>query len=346
MKSGFPNCEAKSKLGLLGTMKGVTEYFDYLDGLRGLAIVLLLEDHFIGFQPFGQFFDTGRVGLDIFFALSGFLIGGILFIQKQPLAKFYKRRISRILPAFLIFVTVIFSYAKFVGLPFTATEVVSTFLFLRTYIGLYPGIWDTPVPIGHIWSLNIEEHTYLFMSVFVLFGIFRKRIGAALILSGTACIAIGLFYAKLGTRAPHWGDLGTEVVAAHILISAGYRLIVDKFKFTVPRFAPLISLAAAAVFYTRMLPWWSNRLFLPFLMAFGINHLSQTYEEIKSLLSTKVLQRLGVWSYSIYLWQQPFQTSAGTFSAVSVRLALTMGIALFSFYVLEQPCRAWLNENW
>ena len=68
----------------------------YLDGWRGLAILLVLEGHFLSILPL----NTGRLGVDVFFCLSGFLMSGLLFIKQQPLSIFYKRRISRVFPVF------------------------------------------------------------------------------------------------------------------------------------------------------------------------------------------------------------------------------------------------------
>jgi peptidoglycan/LPS O-acetylase OafA/YrhL len=324
-------------------MKPVIEHLNYLDGWRGLAIALVLEGHFFKLLPL----DTGRMGVDVFFCLSGFLMSGILFIKMQPLSKFYKRRISRILPAFFVFVVAIYVFATIQGKPFTSAELVSTLLFLRTYFPSQPGIWDTNIPIGHIWSLNIEEHCYIFMSLLVLLRLFRGREGVVLLLTGTGCIGIGFLYVKLGMQAPRWGELGSEVAASHLLIAAGYRLIREKNGIQVPQYVPLLTLVAAILCYSKLVPWWAQSLFSPFLLAVTINHISQTYIQVKDLLSVPLLRLLGVWSFSIYLWQQPFYMYKTVFSGGTV-IAMTavMAVALFSFYILEQPCRSWLNEHW
>lgn len=324
-------------------MKSSTEHINYLDGWRGLAIALVLEGHFLGMIPL----ETGRMGVDIFFCLSGFLMSGVLFIKQQPLGMFYRRRISRILPAFLLFVAAIYVAAFWQGTAFTRSEVISTILFLRTYFPIDTGIWGTGIPIGHLWSLNIEEHSYVFMSFIVLLGIFRGWQGVVLLLTGIACIGIGILYVKLGDRAPRWGALGSEVAASHLLISAGYRLIREKYSVQVPPYAPLIALALAFLCYSKLLPWWSSSLISPFLLAFTVNHLSQTYQTFKSLLSAKLLRMLGIWSFSIYLWQQPFYSYKSSFpGGAPTALAGAVAVALFCFYLWEQPCRSWLNNNW
>lgn len=320
-----------------------SERIDYLDGWRGLAIALVLEGHFVNILPF----ETGRLGVDLFFCLSGYLMGGILFQQKQPLKKFYKRRISRILPAFIVFVLAMHAFAFIKGLDFSSLEFVSTLLFLRTYIPDSIGIWKSALPIGHIWSLNIEEHCYIFMSLIILFRCFGGREAFVLLISGTLCICIGFVYIKMGSHAPHWGELGTEVAASHLLLAAGYRLLREKLYFQMAGWVPLLFLIIAVGCYSSAVPWWSSKVISPFMLAFCINHLSESYSWFRLLLTTQVLKKIGIWSFSIYLWQQPLYSyklcfPGGTLSA----LFLVYLISMFSYYKIEQPCRRWLNKNW
>ncbi len=81
---------------------------DYLDGWRGIAILLVLQSHFLPLSNWLDI-DSGRLGVDAFFCLSGLLMSNILFIKRTPLRDFYIRRASRILPAFLCFTTIVFS---------------------------------------------------------------------------------------------------------------------------------------------------------------------------------------------------------------------------------------------
>ncbi|TIU24619.1 MAG: acyltransferase, partial [Mesorhizobium sp.] len=72
----------------------------YLDGWRGLSIALVLIGHFFPVPGI----NLGVLGVEFFFVLSGRLMGEILFIERFPLKKFFKRRFSRIYPALLVFV--------------------------------------------------------------------------------------------------------------------------------------------------------------------------------------------------------------------------------------------------
>ncbi len=325
------------------TLAGAGPRLDYLDGWRGLAITLVLVGHFHAGAP--GFF--GRLGVDVFFVLSGFLMSGLLFVQAQPLRIFYRRRVSRILPAFVIFVLAVYALSHLHPPAMSFSELVSTLLFLRTYFPAEPGIWASGVPIGHLWSLNVEEHSYLLMSLMVLLRWPRAGVGLGLIGLGTLCIVIGFLYARMGDAAPRFAELQTEVAAAHLLVAAGYRLWRDRTARWVPPWLPLLTLAAGVVCYTSLTPWWASRLLAPFLLAFTVNHLADSAHAFRALLTLPWLRAMGVWSFSIYLWQQPFyQFKHSIPGGPLAALAAAMAAGLASYHLLERPCRAWLNRRW
>ena len=315
---------------------------DYLDGWRGVSILCVLQGHFIAL-PIPV--DFGRFGVCMFFALSGMLMSNLLFIERQPLSKFYRRRISRIVPTFVLFVTTMFTLSGLWNTAFSWNEFISTLLFTRTYFP-YPGIWKTEIPIGHIWSLNIEEHSYIFMSFLTLLPFLKRREGPFLIAGGATCIVIGFIYVRLGSSAPFWGPLGTEVAASFLLMSAGYRLVCDRVRQYVPPWLPVLSLVLA-MYLSQGGSWWMQPMASPVLLAFAVNHLPETRPWFKTLLSSQALRLAGLCSFSIYLWQQPFFSTkaifpGGPYSA----LACAVIVSLLSYHLVEKPSRTWLNRNW
>jgi peptidoglycan/LPS O-acetylase OafA/YrhL len=155
-----------------------------LDGLRGFALVMILVFHAVsqeGEYPVGTFlyylqrsFAMGWTALDLFFVLSGFLIGGILMDARESpsyFKTFYARRVFRIVPVYFAWVllyVLIIALASDLVVKFSNTgmrppldfSIWSHFLFLQNSFDFhYPGLagaW-----FGHLWSLAVEEQFYL-----------------------------------------------------------------------------------------------------------------------------------------------------------------------------------------
>jgi peptidoglycan/LPS O-acetylase OafA/YrhL len=301
----------------------------YLDGWRGLAICLVLQAHFLQVASF----DSGSLGVDVFFCLSGMLMAEILFVRRAPLATFYQRRASRILPAFFAYVLITYGVLHLLGKHNGPLDFVATLTFLRSYIPATPDIWSTGMPIGHIWSLNVEEHSYLLLSLVAL--CVRRRAGLILIGIGLLSFAIHVVYLRW------WGPMNwrlhTEVMAANIFLAAGYRLVRPE---RVPRALPLVAVAIAATCYAYLPWWWAQSMLAPLLLAFSVNHLEQLPG--RWILETPVLRRMGIWSFSLYLWQQPYYDMRDRLG-IAVGLSLAIATGLASYYLLERPARTWLN---
>jgi peptidoglycan/LPS O-acetylase OafA/YrhL len=312
------------------------DHINYLDGWRGLAIVLVLQAHFFP----DQYVETGRLGVDVFFCLSGLLMAELLFIKRTPLAIFYQRRASRILPAFFVFVCIIYSTEHLLGRVHPWSDFLATIAFLRAYVPVSPGLWDTGMPIGHLWSLNVEEHAYLLMSALTLPAVLlaRRRVAIVMLLAGFLSFAVHVIY--LRWWAPVNWRLHTEVLVANILIAAAYRLIRVE---SVPSWLPVATFVGAICCYTPPAPWWADSMLSPILLAFTVNHLASIPTIARKSLESKWLCLMGTWSYSIYLWQQPFfEAKKQTGPLIGLVLAITAGLA--SYYGLEQPARRWLNS--
>jgi peptidoglycan/LPS O-acetylase OafA/YrhL len=154
-----------------------------LDGIRGLAILMVLALHFIGnMQPTNAFervvvhvFDYGSLGVDLFFVLSGFLITGILFEAKGTesyFRNFYMRRALRIFPLYYAVLAFIFFVAPLV--PWLRGEALDTLRARQAWAWLYGvNVYDAihasfSFPyIDHFWSLAVEEHFYFFWPLVV-----------------------------------------------------------------------------------------------------------------------------------------------------------------------------------
>ena len=160
-------------------------YVPALDGVRGLAILIVMLGHFaIGFETGGPvdsvlktLMQTGWAGVDIFFVLSGFLITGILLEAKgapRYFRNFYARRVLRIFPVYYAFLFLFFVVLPIVkppapGGPFDGWNVSQWWFwaYLSNLQILFPA-WPRPEPLSHFWSLAVEEQFYLFWPAVVL----------------------------------------------------------------------------------------------------------------------------------------------------------------------------------
>ncbi len=150
---------------------------DVWDGWRGIAIILLV---LIGHFTFTQWVWEERMGVDVFFVLSGMLMCNILFVDRLGLRDFYIRRFSRVVPTLLLFLCVSFAISVQLKYDFKISEFIALAFFNSTYTPVEPIFFSTSLPTGHLWSLNVEEHSYVIMSIMSLLLIARGKITAAL----------------------------------------------------------------------------------------------------------------------------------------------------------------------
>jgi len=178
-----------------------------LDGLRGVAILMVFLLHYVSnsrnnngvrggpLYLFAQMFRLGWSGVDLFFVLSGFLIGGILLDARDSpnyFRTFYIRRVHRILPVYFAWVT-LFAIVGYVGAKWIAPQNPAAFAIsipIAVYYLFLQNIFFAPMsPFSHYgisvaWSLAVEEQFYL-ISPWLIRRASRRRLIQILI----ACVA-------------------------------------------------------------------------------------------------------------------------------------------------------------
>jgi peptidoglycan/LPS O-acetylase OafA/YrhL len=160
-----------------------------IDGLRAVAVLSVVGYHF-----FPVWVKGGFVGVDVFFVISGFLIGGLLLDglreNRLSLRDFYVRRILRIFPALLLVLAACLIFGGFVLLPDAYENLgqhtaggagfIANLMFWRE-----AGYFDVAAeykPLLHLWSLGIEEQFYLVVPLFLL-GLWKKNLRLATFLA-------------------------------------------------------------------------------------------------------------------------------------------------------------------
>ncbi len=331
------------------------QYRSEIDGLRAMAVIPVIFFH-AGFE----WFSGGFVGVDVFFAISGYLITSIILKEKNrdtfTIAKFYERRARRILPA-LFFVTLCtLPFAWFWMLPLQLKDfsqsLVAVSVFASNFLfwieSDYFAAEAEEKPLLHTWSLAVEEQYYVFFPLFIilLWGFGRQNL--VYIIAVVSVFSFAL--AEYGWRyyptanfylapARVWELLAGALCAfylfdrrplkSNLLSGLGLALIVYSI-FALDETTPFPSVYTLAPVIGSCL-----------VILFGAGN-----TVVARFLSTKVLVGIGLISYSAYLWHFPLfafariRTLAEPSSLLMLALSLmAFTLAYFSWRYIERPFR-------
>jgi peptidoglycan/LPS O-acetylase OafA/YrhL len=163
-------------------LQPLSRHIPELDGVRGIAILLVLAHHLLPataeslhLKALQGFFESGWIGVDLFFVLSGFLITGILFEGLNGdhyFRNFYARRFLRIFPLYYAVLLLFIVFTRPLQIEWHGRQ-FGYLLYLQNtgLFKLLPGTVVFPVAgIGHFWSLAVEEQFYMVWPL-VVFGL-------------------------------------------------------------------------------------------------------------------------------------------------------------------------------
>jgi peptidoglycan/LPS O-acetylase OafA/YrhL len=317
----------------------------YLDGWRGLAIACLLAGHF--FPLHGIY--LGTLGVHLFFLLSGFLMAKLLFVRRVTIGSFYRRRISRVFPSVYAFIVAMVALQALVALPLNWDEILPAATFTNNY--LFTPQAASVMPFGHIWSLSVEEHSYVILSLVALgdrAGWLRARPVVGLLALASAAFSVMYWIAFPAAQVNWFLRLHTEVSSFGIFASSYLLLRLDGLRLGRVPLAACVAILALAV----AAHWWWAAMPVTMIIGVGafalaINLLHLAPGVMHAVMSLAPLRRLGIWSFSLYLWQQPFYEQVRSHGLHPVvGLALALGTGIVAHYLLEKPARTWLNRHW
>lgn len=320
-----------------------------LDGLRAVSIAMVVISHSVASLTSSLPY-LGNFGVKVFFVISGFLITTILAAEFEKtgsvnLKKFYLRRTLRIFPAFYFYVFCIL-FATLIGVfQIQKTDFISPLTYTSNY---FP---PDALQLSHSWSLAVEEQFYLiFPGLLVLLGLKKtKKLLILVVLAAPVLRALTLFY-QGGNFSSLWMifafQTNMDALAVGCLLAL-YQAklhaaeIYRKFLSSSAAFT-VLPLVVAAIFY--------NPDAVVFLYIFGwsllniavvlavdwliVNHKSR----LGKLFNIAPVKYIGVLSYSIYLWQQPFtvRSEGAVWTYFPLNFALMAGFSLFSYYAVEK----------
>ncbi len=312
-----------------------------LDGLRALSILCVIIGHLLeGYHVDSAVFLPG-LGVHVFFVISGYLITRLLQTEhivtgRINLPAFYRRRCFRLLPAAFAYIIVIGSLVpeSRSGLPYALTYTVSY------------DFRSIPAIFRHLWSLSIEEQFYLLWPLALISG-FRYRGRIAISVVGLAALfRLSLALSPIGGAAYiasiHFLFPGAmDSIAAGCLVAIYESHIRERWGWMAESPAIVIALPLVAwVLYSAC--WGGSTVFsrllavfwfaVPMILALWVFLMIQRRDWI---VNNTVANFIGVTSYSLYLWQEPF-TVTRTHSAIFSLLSLG-ACALGSYFLVEKP---------
>jgi peptidoglycan/LPS O-acetylase OafA/YrhL len=338
----------------------MTTYRADIDGLRAVAVFPV-----VAFHAGIHLFRGGYVGVDIFFVISGYLLGSIILSETQAgefsILRFYERRVRRIFPALVatLVVSSIVSYCfllpteleAFGSSAIAAIASVSNFYFWR-HTDYFDASSGTE-PLLHTWSLAVEEQFYVFLPIaIVLLNTWRPR---SLSLSITTLALVSLIASAVGV---YWSPQSTFYLAHtrawEFLLGTFIALNVFPEVHTAAM-RNVVSCVGLGLIFIAIFAFSTDTAFpglaalVPCVGAAMIIAAGRSGGSLVArVLSLRPVAFIGLISYSLYLWHWPIFVLlriSGVLShlhAPVTRLAAitaTIAVAVVSWWYIEMPFR-------
>jgi peptidoglycan/LPS O-acetylase OafA/YrhL len=328
-------------------------YLPTLDGWRACAVMAVIVSHFAYSASIVQnaphwvhyvLIGSGVKGVQLFFAISGFLITSRLIEERNSfgrisLKRFYVRRVCRILPPAMTYLLV-FALLGVTGfVPFQWKYWLSAVCFFRNYMPVGGG---TVLDI-HYWTLSVEEQFYLIWpALLVSFGIYRAKYTASFLIFAVwiwRWIASNhIWGASVGQ-----GDWSrSDMCFDGLLVGCFFALALEspQLKRWLAKYLSVGAVAAVIAIilvsggrtYTPGGRTIQSTLMPVLIVATILN--PQTW--LGRLLEIPVLRWIGRLSYSLYIWQQLFAFQK-FLPSYALQFVALFGVAAVSFYWIEKP---------
>lgn len=307
------------------------DHIPALDGLRGVAILLVIYQHTFRLTEdrCGALarYEIGWTGVDLFFALSGFLITGILLDSRggpHYFRTFYARRALRIFPLYYAaliltwLVTNVWRPSR--TPPWPTSDYLLYWVYLQNWSSLIPGGSGLTGPLGHFWSLAVEEQFYLIWPL-VVYHLSPKRLIA--VCTSLFLFSFGLRYYLLVEGVPWTTVYPLTVTRLDSLCMGAILAAYPRSGYSVRSLYrcvwPALVLASAAIVVIALrdngFRFWKDRCWT---LKFGPSVLAVFYSAIllaavsgrgprfvQTLCNQSLLRLAGKYSYCMYVVHMP-----------------------------------------
>ncbi len=321
-------------------------YLPALDGLRAVAVlmVMLLHAHF-------QFGKGGGIGVDLFFALSGFLITTLLLEEHSAnnfisLLGFYIRRTFRLFPAVYFMLLVILLYASLYTVGITKENIHNEILASSLYVNNISYMWGvTPMFLGHTWSLGVEEQFYLVWPLLLILALKYFSIDKLIL---ALLVFIPLIWIL---KSLHYFPILSGLIHESIFIGCLFALLrwESKIPIKIPNFISVmlfllllfIGLISKSIYHTFIT--YDLRFIGGFISIFIIIGMVENPKSLLNrLLSFRGIVYIGKISYALYLWHVPvfkwflMYSALPSFISFVCKFLVTFILAILSLELIEK----------
>jgi peptidoglycan/LPS O-acetylase OafA/YrhL len=339
--------------------RGELGYRRDIDGLRAIAVLAV-----VAFHCGCPWLRGGFIGVDIFFVISGYLICSIIFRETQQgtfsIARFYKRRCKRILPALAVVLLFCFGMAALVLSPLEAHRLgdsgiaaaLSSSNILFIFRSGYFAEGAPTTPLLMTWSLAVEEQFYLAFPLIMILLQRTSRRGQLLCLTGLSVASLlACVYAEF--HLPVWNfylpvTRAWELGAGTIL--AVWQSGTLRFKSAVSWKTEILGAVGILIVICSMMVYSPHTRFpgyeaaLPVLGTLLL--LASAGSRVNRMLETRPLVAVGLISYSLYLWHWPLLSFAEVLSTkplhtrtIAILMLFAFLAASLSYIFVEKPFR-------
>ncbi|NOU71313.1 acyltransferase family protein [Paenibacillus sp. LMG 31458] len=351
---------------------GIKRYMPGLDGLRALSVMAVIAYHFNFKWASG-----GLLGVGVFFVLSGYLITDQLITQwkrnrRLDLKEFWIRRARRLLPAMftmLAFVAIwliLFDKSRFIALK---ADFLSAALYFNNWWLIFHKVsyfesFGPPSPIGHLWSLAVEEQFYLIwpLVLIILLRIVPQR-GKVFLLTlvGAAASVLAMAMIYVPGMDPSRVYYGTDTRVFAMLIGAALAIVLPSQNITANisrRSRNFLDLAGGiGLFIIILMIWRTNEygdylyygglMFFSIISAIVVAVLVHPASRLARLMGYGPLRWIGVRSYSLYIWHYPviiltsptIETNSSGIIRIFFQIVASLLLAALSWKYIEEPIR-------
>jgi peptidoglycan/LPS O-acetylase OafA/YrhL len=334
-------------------------YEEALDGLRAVAVLAVLLYHAeVAWLP------GGFLGVEVFFALSGYLITTLLLRERRDtgridLPEFWRRRARRLLPALVLVLVAVALYAAVLAESEELRRIRGDGLAALLYVanwwmivdgGSYFEQFAAPSPLRHLWSLGIEEQWYLLWPLVLGLLLRMRRLLLPVLLTGAfaSAVVMAILYEP---GDPSRAYFGTDARVQGLLLGAALAVVLTRS----PAWVPALGTAGLAVLTGLFLiadgtASWLYRGGFALCSAATVAAVAAAVAPagpVRRLLGAGPLPAVGRVSYGLYLWHWPVyvvltpaRSDLDGAALLAVRLAATFALAGLSYRLVEQPLRA------